>query len=84
MYLNKSLKPDLMEVKILRVIQNYLQQILKKSLSDEAAEDNFTALVMNTIDKIMTDTDFEIGFDDLNRESKTSLYLSRGLFILFI
>lgn len=46
-----------------------------------------TSLVMNTIDEIMTDMHhtlaLKLGFDDLNRESKTSLYLSRDLFILF-
>ena len=75
-YLNEPIKSDLMEGKILRVIEHYPQRILKRSISDEATEDNFTFLVLNTIDKIMIEAHqtlpLKLAFDDLNRGSKTS------------
>lgn len=65
-----------MKGKILRVIEHYPRHILKRSISDEATEDNFTSLVLHTIDKIMIEAHqtlpLKLAFDDLNRGSKTS------------
>lgn len=51
------------EGKILRVIQNHLQHIIKSSSSDEATEDNSTSLVnkynRQDNDRHSLDTNFE-------------------------
>lgn len=58
----------------------------KKSISNEVTEDNFTSDEYNRWDNDRHNHTLalKLGFDDLNRESKTSIYLSRDLFILFI
>ena len=55
----EAIKADLVKEKILRVIQSHLLHIFERSIRDEATEDNFTLLVINTMNNKFTDRGFE-------------------------